>query len=57
MDDLQAITIVQPGLWPLLTGDDFAVQFNRYAVGLHAQLLDERAQSFGGENLALAIDG
>ena len=56
MDDLQPISIVQSGLGPLLTRDDFAVQFNRYAVGLHAELFDERAQSFGGTNLALAIN-
>ena len=51
------VSIVQPGLGPLLTRDNLAVQFNRDAVGLHAELFDERAQSFGGKNLALAIDG
>src|ERR1700687_6023511 len=56
MENLQPISIVQSSLRPLLTGDDLAIQFNRHAVGLHAELLDERAQSFGGKNLALAID-
>ncbi len=57
MDDLQPVSIVQSGLGPLLTSDNLAVQFYGYAVGLHAELFDERAQSFGGKNLALAIDG
>jgi hypothetical protein len=56
MDDLQLVAVAQSGLGPLPTGDDLAVQFNRYTVGLHAELLDERAQSFGGKNLALTID-
>ena len=43
MDDLQSVSVVQWSLRPLLAGDDFAVQFDGYAVGLHAELLDERA--------------
>jgi hypothetical protein len=57
MDDLQPVSIVQASLWPLLTRNDLAVQFNRNVVGLHAELFDERAQSFGGTDLRFAING
>jgi len=56
VDDLQPVSIVQWSLRPLVAGHDLAVQFDRYAVRLHAEPLDERAQSFGGGDLVLAID-
>jgi hypothetical protein len=57
VDYLQPVSVVQWSLRPLISGDDFAVQFDGYAVCLHAQTFDERAQSFGGGGLGLAIDG
>ena len=38
VDDLQPISIVQWSLRPLVAGNDLAVQFDGYAVGLHAEL-------------------
>ena len=43
MNNLQPVAIVQWRLRPLVTGHDFAVQFDGYAVRLHAESLDERA--------------
>jgi hypothetical protein len=48
MDDLQPISVVQWSLRPLLAGHDFAIQLDRYPIGLHAESRDQRAQSFGG---------
>jgi hypothetical protein len=42
VDDLQAVSVVQWGLRPLLAGNDFAIQFDGYAVGFHAEALYER---------------
>jgi hypothetical protein len=57
VDDLQPVSVVQWGLRPLLAGYDFAVQFDGYAIRLHAEARDERAQRFGGGDLVLPIDG
>jgi hypothetical protein len=46
MDDLQLIPILQSRLRPRLAADDFAIELNRDAVGLHPKLLDQRAQGF-----------
>jgi hypothetical protein len=46
MDDLEPVSIAQWSLRPLFARDDLVVEFDRYAAGLHAELLDERAQSF-----------
>jgi hypothetical protein len=43
VDDFQAVSVVQWSLRPLVAGDDFAVQFDCYPVGLHAEPGDERA--------------
>jgi hypothetical protein len=43
VDDFEAVSVVQWGLRPLVAGDDLAVQFYGYAVGLHAERFDERA--------------
>jgi hypothetical protein len=43
VDDFEAVSVVQWSLRPLVAGDDFAVQFDGYAVGLHAERFDERA--------------
>jgi hypothetical protein len=43
MDDFEAVSVVQWSLRPLVAGDDFAVQFDGHAVGLHAEGFDERA--------------
>ena len=43
MDDFQAVSVVQWSLRPLVAGDDLAVEFDGYAVGLHAESGDERA--------------
>jgi hypothetical protein len=43
VDDFQTVSVVQWSLRPLVAGDDFAVQFDGYAVGLHAETCDERA--------------
>jgi hypothetical protein len=56
VDDFQAVSVVQWSLRPLVAGDDFAIEFDGYAVGLHAEMLDERAQGFGGGELGFAID-
>jgi hypothetical protein len=56
VDDLEPISIVQRSLGPLFPGDDLAVQFDRHAIRLHSELLDERAQSFGGVDLRFAVD-
>ena len=57
VDDFEAVSVVQWSLRPLVARHDFAVQFDGYTVGLHAEMLDERAQGFGGRGLGLAIDG
>ena len=44
MNDLQSIAIVQLRLVPLCTGHNFAIEFNRHAISLHSQLLDELGQ-------------
>jgi len=56
VDDFQAISVVQWSLRPLVAGDDLAIQFDGYAVGLHAERFDEGAQGFGGRGLGFAID-
>ena len=56
VDDFQAVSVVQWSLRPLVAGDDFAVQFYSYAVGLHAEACNERAQSFCCRDLGFAID-
>ena len=56
VDDLQPVSIMQWSLGPLLARYDFAVQFDGYAVRLHAEPLDERAQSFSGKDLVFTID-
>jgi len=56
VDDFEAVSVVQWSLRPLVAGDDLAVQFYRYAVGLHAEMLYECAQGFGGRGLGFAID-
>ena len=43
VDYFQAVSVVQRSLRPLVAGDDFPVQFDGYAVGLHAEGFDERA--------------
>ena len=56
VDDFEAVSVVQWSLRPLVAGDDFAVQFDGYSVGLHAEMLYECAQGFGGRGLGFAID-
>ena len=41
LHNLQLIAFGKLGLGPVLPRDNVAVQFNRDAIGLHAQLLDE----------------
>jgi len=43
VNDFEAVSIVQWSLRPLLARDDFAVQFDGYAVRLHAEARDESA--------------
>jgi hypothetical protein len=43
VDDFQAVSVVQWSLRPLVAGDDLAVQFDGYAVWLHAESFDESA--------------
>lgn len=47
MDDLQLISIFQSRFGPRVAADNFAIEFNRDAVGLHAELLDKRGEGFG----------
>jgi len=56
LDNLQPVSVVQWSLRPLVAGHDLAVQFDRHAVGLHAEPFDERTQSFCGRDLSFAID-
>jgi hypothetical protein len=56
VDDFQTVSVVQWSLRPLVAGHDFAVQFDGYAVRLHAEVRYERAQGFGGRGLGFAID-
>jgi hypothetical protein len=42
VDDFQAVSVVQWSVGPLVAGDNFAVEFDGYAVGLHAESGDER---------------
>jgi hypothetical protein len=57
VDDFETITIVQHSLLPLIARDDFAIQFYRYPVGLHAQQFYQCAQSFGRRRLGFSVDG
>jgi hypothetical protein len=55
--DFQPVTVMQRGDRPEVTRDDFAVQFNRDAVRLHAQLLDKISQrKRRGDRSRVAVD-
>ena len=58
MDDLEAVTVFQLGLRPGIARSDVAVQLYGYAVGLHAEGLDQRQerQGIGCEALLVAVD-
>jgi len=43
VDDFQTVSVVQWSLRPLVAGHDLAVQFDGYAVWLHAEPGYERA--------------
>ncbi|MCU1300078.1 MAG: hypothetical protein JWQ87_362 [Candidatus Sulfotelmatobacter sp.] len=44
VDDFEAVAVFQRGLGPAVAGDDVAVEFNRDAVGLHAERFDQRSE-------------
>jgi hypothetical protein len=56
VDNFETIAIAQHSFLPLIARDYFAVQFDRYPVGLHPQMFDKRAQSFGGGRLAFSVN-
>jgi hypothetical protein len=41
VDDFEAVAVFEMSLQPAVAGDDVAVEFNRYAVGLHGEGFDQ----------------
>lgn len=48
VDDFQVVSIFQRRFRPAVAGDDVAVEFYSYAVGLHGEGLDQRREREGG---------
>jgi len=57
VDDFQFVAFRQVRLLPFCSGDDLAIQFDRYAVLLHAEVFDELCQGCRVTGLFLAVDG
>jgi len=58
MYDLQPVAVFQWRLRPLLARHNFKVEFDGHAIRLHAQLLDERVESFHWSQRAmLSVNG
>jgi len=45
MDDFQSIAAFEVGVLPFDARNDFEVQLDRYAIGFHSQMIDQRCQS------------
>src|SRR5262249_23061247 len=45
MDYLQLIAGFEVGVLPVGARNDFEVQLDRYTIGLHSQMIDQRCQS------------
>ena len=60
VDDLQVVALFQSDFGPAIAGHDFAVQFDGYAVGFHAQRFDQGGEGRCGrwvrEVSRLAVD-
>jgi hypothetical protein len=56
VDDFEAVSVVELGLWPSVPRNDVAVQLDGDAIGLHSQRFDESAEGSGGMILRLAVD-
>jgi hypothetical protein len=57
MDDFQTVALSKTGDRPLLARYQFAVQFDGHAILFQAQLLEQRVQGEGGDEIArLAVD-
>jgi hypothetical protein len=62
VDDFQAVTVLQDGLRPAVTGDDVAVEFDGDAVGLHVEGFDQSGEGERGwrrgiwEGAGFAVD-
>ena len=44
VNDFQLVSVAQRRLWPGVAGNDLAVQFDGYAIGLHAKLFHQRGE-------------
>lgn len=57
MYDLQAITVCELSLNPLLAWNDIEIQLDSYSVGLHSQVFDQATESDGPiDELIIAVD-
>jgi len=53
MDDFQSVAAFELSVLPLCAGNNFEAQLDRYTIGLHSQMIDQRCQSKTVRNFAL----